>query len=109
MRQILAAYRHLFHRAYVYGSVALGTADEHSDVDVVLVRDTKQPFFDRVREVFDLLFALGKADLLIYTEGEFRDIVEGAGRYFLKDVFEKGVRVEGTQVGGTEVAPAGGE
>ena len=40
--------------AYVFGSVAAGTADEHSDIDVILVRDTALPFFDRVREVMDV-------------------------------------------------------
>ena len=91
----------------MYGSVARGTQDEHSDVDLVLIRETSLPFFERIREVFDLVFALGKTDLLIYTEDEYRDIVAGAGRYFLKDVFAKGVEIEGAQGRSSAVAPAG--
>ena len=29
-----------------FGSVAAGSAGEHSDIDVILVRDTALPFFD---------------------------------------------------------------
>ncbi len=107
VRRTLLAHRHLFRRAYVYGSVARGTQDEHSDVDVILIRETSLPFFDRIRELFDLRFAFGKADMLIYTEAEYREIVEGPGRWFLKDVFEKGVRIEGAQDRSAQVAPAG--
>lgn len=106
-RRILQAHRHLFVRAYIHGSVARGTQDEHSDIDIVLIRDTTLPFFDRIRELFDLVFAFRKVDLLVYTEAEYRGIVEGPGRHFLKDVFEKGVRIEGAQVRGAQVAPAG--
>jgi predicted nucleotidyltransferase len=107
VRRTLLAHRHLFKRAYVHGSVARGTEDEHSDVDVVLIRETPLQFFDRIRDLFDLVFALGKADMLVYTEAEYQELVNGPGRYFLKSVFEKGVRIEGAQVGGAPVASAG--
>lgn len=84
-------------RAYVYGSVARGRQDEASDVDLVLIRDTSLPFFDRLREVFPLVDELGRAELLIYTEAEERRLREEPGRYFLKDVFATGVLIEGTQ------------
>jgi predicted nucleotidyltransferase len=107
VRSCLSLHRHLFQEAYLYGSVARGTEDEHSDVDLVLIRDTSLSFFDRIREVFDLVFALGKVDLMIYTDRERRDIIDGPGRYFMKDVFQKGIRVEGAQGRSTSVAAAG--
>jgi predicted nucleotidyltransferase len=107
VREILLAHRSLFLQAYIHGSVARGTQDAHSDVDLVLVRKTVAPFFDRIREVFDLVFALGRADVLIYTEAEVREITTGPGRYFVKDVFAKGVLVEGAQIRGPALAPAG--
>ena len=107
VRSCLALHRHLFQEAYVYGSVAHGTEDEQSDVDLVLIRDTSLPFFDRLREVFDLLFALGKADLMIYTDQERREVLDGPGRYFMKDVFQKGIKVEGAQGRSTSVAATG--
>ena len=103
----LAQFNHFYREAYLFGSVARGTQDEHSDVDLVLVRDTELPFFDRIREVFDLVFALGKVALHIYTESERREIMDGPGRYFVKDVFQKGMRIEGAQGRSPSVAASG--
>jgi uncharacterized protein len=103
----LTRFRHLYREAFLFGSVARGTQDRHSDVDLVLIRDTDLPFFDRIREVFDLVHALGPLDLLIYTEAERRQMLAEPGRYFIKDVFEKGIRFEGTQGRSPSVAAAG--
>ena len=83
--------------AYVFGSVAVGGADEHSDIDVILVRHTALPYFDRVREVMDLRLALGAADLLIYTPAELEEMLAEEGRYFVKRAVRTGQRIEGTQ------------
>lgn len=107
VRTILARHEHLFRRAYVYGSVTRGRQDAGSDVDLVLVRETSLPFFDRLREVFDLVDELGRADLLIYTEEEVSRLRGEPGRYFLKDIFASGVMIEGTQGRGASVAAAG--
>ncbi len=107
MKACLAKYKNLYREAYLYGSVINGSQDEHSDVDLVLVRDTALPFFDRIREVFDLVFSLGKVDLLIYTEDEHREMVDGPGRYFIKDIFQKGLKIEGAQGRSPPVAAAG--
>ncbi len=107
VKTCLARHSGLFREAYVYGSVALGRHDEHSDVDLVLVRDTSAPFFDRIREVMDLVFDLGRVDLLIYTETERRVIQNEPGRYFIKDVFRKGIRIEGSQSGSSPMAATG--
>lgn len=64
---IFARYAHQFVAVYVFGSVAAGTADEHSDIDVIVVRHTTKPFFDRMREIMDLRLEFGAADMLIYT------------------------------------------
>ena len=47
-RSIFARHSADFVVAYVFGSVATGSADEHSDIDVILVRDTALPFFDHL-------------------------------------------------------------
>ena len=66
-KAIFARHTDKFITAYVFGSVAAGTADEQSDIDIILVRDTALPFFDRIREIMDLRLEFGAADLLIYT------------------------------------------
>jgi predicted nucleotidyltransferase len=93
----------------VFGSIARGDQDEYSDVDILLVRDTQLPFFDRLREVFDLFYDLGRADLLIYTEGELESVLKEYGRYFIKDIVRNGLRIEGKQRRSSAMVDAGGK
>jgi predicted nucleotidyltransferase len=93
----LRRYSDSYLRAYVHGSVAKGTDDEHSDVDLVLIWNTGAAFFDRIREVMELVLELGKVDVLIYAQEEQREMLAEPGRYFLREVFEKWVVIEGTQ------------
>lgn len=64
-------------RAVVFGSYARGTADGHSDLDLVVVLNTQLPPFERwplLREVLDSLPV--PVDLLVYTPEEFARGVE---------------------------------
>ena len=99
VKAIVSRHAPLFQEAYIHGSVARGEQDEQSDVDLVLVRETSRPFFDRIREVMDLVFDLRKVELLIYTPDERQTLLREPGRFFIKNVFEKGIRIEGTQSG----------
>lgn len=64
-------------RAIVFGSRARGTRDEASDIDLVLVKETKLQFLDRLRE-FALLLPPGlpRVDAFIYTPKEFEVMKE---------------------------------
>jgi predicted nucleotidyltransferase len=108
-REILKRHADLFRRAYIFGSVARGTEDAYSDLDLILIRDTSLPFFDRIREVKDVLFALAPLDILIYSDEEFGRLLQEPGRYFLKEIAQKGEVIEGTQGGSAPVAASGGE
>ena len=105
-KAIFARHADKFITVYVFGSVATGTADEHSDIDVILVRDTALPFFDRIREIMDLRLEFGAADLLIYTPAELDDMLAEEGRYFVKQAVRTGYRFEGTQPRSRSVAQA---
>ena len=109
VKAALERYSHLYLAAYIYGSTARGENDEWSDVDLILVRQTELPFFDRIREVMELVLSLRRPEVLIYTEAELRELIEERDNAFVQDVVAKGVRVEGTQKRGASVAPAGGE
>ncbi len=78
----------LFNRAYIFGSITRVRHDEHSDIDIVLIRETDRAYFDRIREVFDLFFDLKKAHMLIYNEKEYHKFLTGDGYYFQKKIFE---------------------
>ena len=96
-KSIFARHSADFVVAYGFGSVATGRADEHSDIDVIVVRHTTQPFFDRVREIMDLRLEFGAADMLIYTPAELEQMLAEDGRHFVKQAVRTGYRIEGRQ------------
>jgi predicted nucleotidyltransferase len=57
---------------YLFGSWAREEQDELSDLDLVIIKKTTKPFFDRLREVYDLIpQTAGPVDALVYTPEEF--------------------------------------
>ena len=88
VKQALLPYRP--QRIYLFGSQAHGTSDELSDVDLVIIKKTKKPFFDRLREVGRLLpVTLGAVDILVYTPNEFLKMTED-GNPFAEMILEEG-------------------
>jgi predicted nucleotidyltransferase len=57
--------------AWLFGSVAAGTAGPWSDIDVLVVRETEEAFPERPREFFDLSDLGVPVDALVYTPAEF--------------------------------------
>ena len=56
----------------LFGSRARGEADEHSDYDLVVIKETDRPFLDRLRDMVPYLVAFGRpAEILVYTPEEF--------------------------------------
>jgi predicted nucleotidyltransferase len=59
-------------RVNLFGSVAREEADDLSDLDIVVIKRTTAPFFERLMEVGRLLPAgTGGVDVLVYTPDEF--------------------------------------
>lgn len=78
--------------AYVFGSYAQGSADRHSDLDVLIVHETERPFLERFLD-FDAVFNLGPAvDLLVYTPEEFERMQE-RGNPLVCEVLRTGKRI----------------
>lgn len=65
--------RHRVLRAIVFGSLARGDVSRHSDLDLIVIKDTEKPFLDRYDNLLrDITSAVpGRdVDLLIYTPQE---------------------------------------
>jgi uncharacterized protein len=78
--------------AYLFGSVAAGSAGPWSDLDVLLVKETTLPFVERPREFLDL-FDLGvPVDILVYTPSEFERL-QDAGTGFWRTFREHRLRL----------------
>ena len=78
-------------RAIIFGSYARGEADEYSDIDLVIIKDTETPFLDRYRDFDGLFSVMPKAlEVLVYTQGEFESMRDG-GNPFILNVVEDGI------------------
>jgi len=85
---IVRAYRP--QRIIVFGSFARGDTHELSDLDVIVVKETEERFFDRIGRVRD---ACEDIDIdvqpLVYTPQEFRLMLE-QGNAFLETALKEG-------------------
>ncbi len=77
------------HKAILFGSRARGRQTDRSDIDLLIVMETRERFFKRYDRVMDIYAALrGEAvDLLIYTPEELEAI---SHRDFIKQVLAEG-------------------
>ena len=77
-------------RVYLFGSVAREEADDLSDLDIVVIKRTTAPFFERLIEVGRLLPAgTGGVDVLVYTPDEFA-AMQRDGNAFAEMIAEEG-------------------
>ncbi len=78
-------------RAIIFGSYARGEADEYSDIDLVIIKDTEIPFPDRYTDFKGLFRVTPKAlQILVYAQKEFDDMRE-QGNPFISEVVKDGV------------------
>ena len=88
-------------RIYLFGSLARGEADELSDVDLVIIKRTGQPFWDRLREATRLVTGAVHrgADILVYTPEEFSEML-ARGNAFAEMIVEEGCLIYDRQTQG---------
>ena len=81
-------------KAVLFGSWARGTQSRKSDLDFIIVYNTRKRFLDRYDDFMEIYDALkGKAvDLLIYTPEELRSISK---RKFISNALKQGVLLYG--------------
>ncbi len=69
-------------RAYFFGSFASASANHESDIDMVIIKETSENFVSRSLEFADLFDIFPRLDILIYTPGEFKRILESEDGFF---------------------------
>jgi len=62
-------------RIILFGSAARGEADADSDLDVIVIKDTAEPFVHRLETMAQLCPPGVHADILVYTPEELRQMV----------------------------------
>lgn len=61
-------------QAWLFGSWGTRSFGPDSDIDLLLVVQTKKPFFERARDFDDIMDLALEMDLLVYTPEEFRTL-----------------------------------
>jgi len=81
-------------KVIVFGSYASNKIHKWSDLDIVVVKNTKKRFADRIEEVIGLVKPKEATDFLVYTPSEFAEMAKN--NYFIRDeVLKKGQVIYG--------------
>lgn len=74
-------------KVILFGSYAAGRRDLFTDLDIVVIMNTDQPFIERSAAFYSLLQPSVDADILVYTPEEFQRMSQSG---FLRMVSEMG-------------------
>jgi predicted nucleotidyltransferase len=86
-RSIVRGYRPA--RVILYGSAASGKFTPDSDVDLLVVKDTKKNAWDRLKEVDRYIEHTVPVDVLVYTPREIKKRLS-LGDFFIEDILKSG-------------------
>jgi predicted nucleotidyltransferase len=76
-------------KVILFGSYANGTNDPYSDIDLVIIKNTRRRFLDRIRDVIEIIKPNFAIDILVYTPKEFQEMFS-EGNLFVESVIKKG-------------------
>lgn len=80
---------------YLYGSFAKGEIHEGSDIDMLIIGDFKERFFERIGKILDLTDL--PVEPLIYTVKEFEEL-KNSGNPFISEVLKSAVKMNVSQL-----------
>lgn len=85
---LLALQRYQPQRVILFGSAARGEVDAESDLDVLVIKDTPEPFVERLETMARLCPPGVHADILVYTPDELQRMVEDGNPFILRALEE---------------------
>ncbi len=75
-------------RIILFGSLAKDEIGPASDIDLLVVQETKKRFIERLRELYEIINPKYALDLLVYTPSEFNEMKEKS--IFVKQILREG-------------------
>ncbi len=81
-------------RIILFGSAARGEADAESDLDVLVIKNTAEPFVQRLETMARLCPPGVHADILVYTPQELRQMVAEDNPFIVQALHEGKVLYE---------------
>ena len=76
-------------KVIIFGSYASGNIIDFSDLDILIIKDTRSRFFDRLREVTRICDYKVGVDFLVYTPEEYEEQVK-KNLFFREEIAYKG-------------------
>lgn len=76
-------------KVILFGTLANGTINEWTDIDLVVVEKTQLPFFQRIKKIRKLLQPKVGMDIMVYTPEEF-DLLCSERPFFKEEIIGKG-------------------
>jgi len=75
---------------YLYGSFAKGEVHEGSDIDLIVIGDFKERFFERIGKILDLTDL--PVEPLVYTSEEFEEL-KTSQNPFINDILKTAIKI----------------
>ncbi len=74
----------------LFGSLANGNIREWSDIDLVIIKKTRERFIKRLHEIRLMTDPGEGVDFIVYTPQEVKDMQKENRRFLVKEILEKG-------------------
>lgn len=74
----------------LFGSLATGNIHEWSDIDLVIIKETKKRFLDRIEEVLLMAYPNVGMNVVVYTPQEAKAMLEAKRYFFVEEILKKG-------------------
>ncbi|WP_222927182.1 nucleotidyltransferase domain-containing protein [Thermosediminibacter litoriperuensis] len=75
-------------KVILFGSLAEGDIHDWSDIDLIVVKETSKPFYERLEEVVEIVKPNVGTDIIVYTPKELEEM---RGRlFFEEEILKKG-------------------
>lgn len=75
---------------YLYGTFAKGEVHEGSDIDLIIIGDFRERFFDRIGKILDLTDL--PIEPLVYTPEEFEEL-KTSQNPFITDILKTAIKI----------------
>jgi predicted nucleotidyltransferase len=72
----------------LFGSLAKNEINEWSDIDLIVIKDTDKPFYERLEEVIEIVKPDIGVDIIVYTPEEVDEMKESL--FYTEEVLKKG-------------------
>jgi len=72
----------------LFGSLAEGKVHDWSDIDLIVIKETGKPFYERLEEVVEIVKPNVGTDIIVYSPKELEEMRERL--FFEEEILKKG-------------------